>query len=399
MVTVAQILELPVFDNVRLAAPCEDYLSRQVVNCGTLDSEPFFHDYDLFVAGELIFTSLGFAERFPDLAEEALLALIERDVAAIAIRPYAMKELPDSVKEASERSGVPVFFYDGRYMERVLYSAMSLIDADAIDSGRSKLIDQLLSPSDERQVSALLYEISGLNGVTVQCLAIRPTRDDAALLRALFGNVRQSLELYASRFDEVGDAFVCIYDDMVLGFVSFKRPPLSVITISEANLARYISQIGPLHCGLSQELPLGEGDLALRQAIAALETACASDEPTVRFTALRYDAFHAAACSDRMFARTAHLIASLLQEHDAASNTSLYVTAVALAHARGDVRAAAEELFQHPNTIRYRLGRIKEVLGMPDASDREMGELLSFMTLGTAGSTHADPAKGEARDR
>ncbi len=381
MVTVKDILALPVFDNVRLAAPCEDYLDRPVINCGTLDGEAFFHDYGLFVPGEFIFTSLGFAQLLPDLAEEAIVALIERNVAALAIKPYALKELPERARQASIERGVPVFFYDGRYMERILASAMALIDADAADAGRSKLVDELLAPSDERQVGSLIYQIAGLNGATLQCLAIRPPSDDGALLGALLGNVRQTLDEYAGRFEEVQGAFACLYDQIILGFVSFKRPPQSVITISEANLAERIVQAGPMHCGLSQELPLGEGDLAIRQALAALQTAYARQTPTVRFTALRYDAFQAAARTDRMFSRTAQLVAALLREYDDAHGTSLLPTAEAFARARGDVRATAEALFQHPNTVRYRIGRMKEVLNMPESTDREMAELLSFMVL------------------
>lgn len=381
MITVQDILNLPVFDNVRLAAPCESYLDRPVTNCGTLDGEPFFHDYDLFVPGEFIFTSLGFAQQLPELAEEAIIALIRRNVAALAIKPYALKELPERARRESMERGVPVFFYDGRYMERILASAMALIDADAADSGRSKLIDELLAPSDERQVSSLVYQIASLNGATVQCLAIRPLSEDGTLLGALLGNVRQTLDEYAARFEEVGGAFACIYDDCILGFVSFKRPPQSVITVSEANLAKFMVQAGPMHCGLSQELPLGEGDLAIRQALAALQTARTRQEPAVRFTSLRYDAFRAAARTDRMFSRTALLMADLLKEYDVAHSTMLLPTAEAFAQARGDVRATAEALFQHPNTVRYRLGCIKKVLDMPEATDREIAELLSFMVL------------------
>jgi len=101
MVTVADVLALPVFDNVNLAAPCEGFEGREVINCGTLDYEPFFHDYHAFVPGEFIFTTLGFAQMHPELAEEALLALIEHGVAAIAIKPVALTELSPKVQEAS----------------------------------------------------------------------------------------------------------------------------------------------------------------------------------------------------------------------------------------------------------------------------------------------------------
>ncbi|MCQ4882196.1 helix-turn-helix domain-containing protein, partial [Alistipes onderdonkii] len=49
--------------------------------------------------------------------------------------------------------------------------------------------------------------------------------------------------------------------------------------------------------------------------------------------------------------------------------------------AYGDVRAAAEALHQHPNTVRYRLRRAKAVLDMPDAPDREFAFLLGLVFL------------------
>ena len=41
-----------------------------------------------------------------------------------------------------------------------------------------------------------------------------------------------------------------------------------------------------------------------------------------------------------------------------------------------EVRATAEALYQHPNTVRYRLRRIREELALPDVSDRELAALL-----------------------
>ena len=41
----------------------------------------------------------------------------------------------------------------------------------------------------------------------------------------------------------------------------------------------------------------------------------------------------------------------------------------------------AEMLFQHPNTVRYRLKKIKEVLAVQDATDRELAALLTLAYL------------------
>lgn len=132
---------------------------------------------------------------------------------------------------------------------------------------------------------------------------------------------------------------------MLLGFVSFKRPPLKTVAISDADLAKCIATAGPLVCGISQEVSLGEGDLAVRQAMAALRTAEREDAGIVRWTTLRFDAFRAAARSDRLYARAADLLRSLLFDYDAEHDADLGATAEAFArrlwrgepHGRGAV--------------------------------------------------------------
>ena len=135
-------------------------------------------------------------------------------------------------------------------------------------------------------------------------------------------------------------------------------------------------------CGISQEVSLGEGDLAVRQAMAALRTAEREDAGIVRWTTLRFDAFRAAARSDRLYARAADLLRSLLFDYDAEHGTPTWApTAEAFAAACGEVSRTAEALFQHPNTVRYRLKKIKEVLSVQDATDRELAALLALAYL------------------
>ena len=71
----------------------------------------------------------------------------------------------------------------------------------------------------------------------------------------------------------------------------------------------------------------------------------------------------------------------MLANHDEAHDGSLLETARALADSCGDVRAAAEALFQHPNTVRYRMRRMREVLDLPDATDRELARFLMLAFL------------------
>ncbi len=380
MITVGDVMNMRAFDSIWLAAPCEGCRDREVVGVGTLDHEPFTGNYDLFAPGEFVFTTLGFAAMHPDLAEEAILAMIDRGVAALAIKPVVLKSVSERVAAASAERGVPVLFYEGRYMERLIADLMNLLDDDAAEWERNHLIDLILAPSDEQAVRSTFFTIAGVTGATIQCLAIQAVTDDDASLRALQKVVEGVLADYGERWGDVERTFVCRYRSMILGFVSFKRPPLRAIAISDADLAKCIATAGPLVCGISQEVDLGEGDLALRQAMAALRTAHV-EGGIVRWTVLRFDAFRAAAQSDRLYARSADLMRSLLFDYDAEHDSDLGATAQAFAASFGEVSRTAEALFQHPNTVRYRLKKIKEVLAVQDATDRELAALLQLVYL------------------
>ena len=77
MITVGDVMNMRAFDSIWLATPCDGAAAREVTGVGTLDHEPFTGGYEVFTQGEFVFTTLGFAGVHPDLAEEALLALIE----------------------------------------------------------------------------------------------------------------------------------------------------------------------------------------------------------------------------------------------------------------------------------------------------------------------------------
>lgn len=77
--------------------------------------------------------------------------------------------------------------------------------------------------------------------------------------------------------------------------------------------------------------------------------------------------------SDRLYARAADLLRSLLFDYDAEHDADLGATAEAFAAAYGEVSHTAEALFQHPNTVRYRLKKIKEVLSVQDADRPRVG--------------------------
>ena len=61
MITVADILALPAFEEVTPIAKCPHAGTRLVHNVGILDCPPDYNKYSVYYPGEFIVTNLGFA--------------------------------------------------------------------------------------------------------------------------------------------------------------------------------------------------------------------------------------------------------------------------------------------------------------------------------------------------
>ncbi|WP_270296767.1 helix-turn-helix domain-containing protein, partial [Eggerthella sinensis] len=126
---------------------------------------------------------------------------------------------------------------------------------------------------------------------------------------------------------------------------------------------------------------LSDGDLGIRQALAAAGAAKRHGEHLVRFSGLHLSAFASAAQADRLFMSASALYRSMLAGYDEEHGTELLRTAEALVDHHGDVKSIAEELHQHPNTVRYRMRKMKAVLGVPHEDDKLFIRLLGLVFL------------------
>ena len=382
MITVADILALPAFEQVQLIAHCAGAEAREVRNVGILDCPPDKDNgYVSYVPGEFIVTNLGFARDDPELSERSLLVLIARGVSAIALKKVYRPIVSERVRAASEETGVPLYFYDGAYHEVVAYQALDLIRRDGEQSDKGRILDEMLSGHDPQATRAALFELAGTTGSTVQCIAVAPRSADECSLYATLDALAAVLAEFKRDWDVVDATFAFRYHGTLLAFVSYVQPPAGVRSRSEGDLVARVLAAGPVSLGVGEETPLSDGDMSVREALAALKTAQVEGDSIVRWADLHHDAFRAAAYESRLFWRTAALHRALLQEHDDAHGTELEATCEAVARAYGDLRLAAEALHQHPNTVRYRLRKAKGVLGMPDSPDREFEFLLGLVFL------------------
>lgn len=380
MITVADILALPAFDDVEPLVSIPEGSKRIVRNVGILDTPPHNDTYDDFFPGDFVVTNLGFALDDAELAERSLIVLMKCNVAAIGIRNLGDMVFSDRVREASKRLNVPVYLYERPYNEVIAYQSLDLIRRDELQSDKSHLIDNLLSDHNDALTREKLFELGALTGATIQFAAIKPRAVDELSLYALLDLTGQCIAAFKRDVSGVVCAFSCRYRDSVVVAITYERPAESLYPESQAEFARRLSLLGA-YVGIGEEGSLSDGDLGLREALAALDTAVIEQNPLVFWTSLRFDAFRSAGASSRLFSRVADFHQRELHEYDSTHNTELFETCVAVTRAFGDLKEAAETLCVHINTVRYRIGKVKSVFQMDDYSEREFMTFLQVVFL------------------
>lgn len=381
MVTVADIMALDVFRNVAQVAPCPGAERRRVRNVGILDCPPEINGYSAYEPGELIITNLGFAYHDASLSERSLLAMIERGVSGIAVKRVYDPQISEAVRQASTASGVPVYLYDGAYHEAVATAARELIEADEAEERTCALVDSLLSPQPACPAEEVLMDLAGCAGPAVRCLAIA-ARTPGTSPRAALDSLAQRLGEVRARSSQVDEAVALPYRDRVLVLV-FRDPRAHYlergVALDDATIEveRLVRSRPHLACGVGEEVEAEGADLTFRQAVLALDAALSDGSPCHEWGEGGIGTFRSVASQSRLFSSVSQSCQGRLARYD----VLLLDTMRSLAANFGDVRATAEELGTHPNTVRYRLRKAKELLGQQDASDREFAFYLGLVFL------------------
>lgn len=386
MVTIADVLALPAFKDVRLVAPCEGAGCRSVRNVGILDCPPDLNGYSNYFPGELILTNLGFASGNERLSERSLITLIDRHVAGVAIKTVYDPIITDAVREESSREGVPVFLYDGAYHEEVAYQALDLIRRDSEVLDKTLQIREFLNPRSDEEVCSQVLSIFGAPGPRVWFVIAESRGGDSLSLLATISSMQRALDRVARSLPQVTGATVVRSERRIVCAVSLSQE-VDVPRADEndpvlGEVREAITLSGGVLCGASECLPVSRGDLCLREAMTACDFAARKERRWVRWDDLGEDALSAAARDDALLARAAATMWSRIGAYDEKNGTELAETVRAFVRCGGEVGETAHALFQHPNTIRYRLKKIKTLVGDEELTDRRLLVIASLMSLG-----------------
>ena len=378
MIRLKELLELPIFQTFHLIAGFTG-LSREVRNVDILEYEWLSRNFDVFNPDDLVLTSLFFAKDEPTLILRSFEKLAERGVTAIAVKTVFYTELPADAVAFCDAHDLPLFLFDGAFMEDVIVNFNDVLKLEQSHLESERQIHDLLAPArTPYAMEAAVREINASfqNYVTAFYLIHRrypgsPREVTAFLARLSYKQYsRQQLDNVTYRKYQNGL--------LILYTAREKTLDQSPEALAGKLLARYDTRLADFHCGSSETLPTFRAlPTAIQQAIDACQTARATGTPA-SYASLGIGRLLFPMSRDETLKALVRKTVNILAAYDEKYTSDLLGTCRAYIAHHGEISKTAAALYQHPNTIRYRLKKAESLLA-PLFGTNDVYEQLYFL--------------------
>ena len=362
MIHIKELFRLQNIHRLRLIAG-QDGLERTVTEAVLFEYDPSRVQLPDFYRGDLVVTTLAYARGDAKLVAHSLQALMNQGIAGLMVKTAYFSELPQAVITLANRIGTPVFLFDDTYIEEVILQVTDLIRGKRHFAGFEQDVDALMRGDlTEEQTRERARRIDPLGQSSYRIYAVSPkermiTLDD---------------KLYALMETDADAAHRCT-------FIEWRRMMLALCREEDGLSAQEaLTRFGDLltRAGVDrQSVVIGQSDLrearaqmgaSLCEAVYAARAAKLCGKAELAAHELGLYAYLFPMSDNPFVCDRCRRVLSAIREYDAQNHTNLEQTALVYVKENMEIAAAAKVLFQHPNTVRYRLSKIQRIIGMED---------------------------------
>ena len=362
MIHIKELFRLQNIHRLRLIAG-QDGLERTVTEAVLFEYDPSRVQLPDFYRGDLVVTTLAYARGDAKLVAHSLQALMNQGIAGLMVKTAYFSELPQAVITLANRLGTPVFLFDDTYIEEVILQVTDLIRGKRHFAGFEQDVDALMRGDlTEEQTRERARRIDPLGQSSYRIYAVSPkermiTLDD---------------KLYALMETDADAAHRCM-------FIEWRRMMLALCREEDGLSAQEaLTRFGDLltRAGVDrQSVVIGQSDLrearaqmgaSLCEAVYAARAAKLCGKAELAAHELGLYAYLFPMSENPFVCDRCRRVLSAIREYDAQNHTNLEQTVLVYVKENMEIAAAAKVLFQHPNTVRYRLSKIQRIIGMED---------------------------------
>ncbi|BCN31371.1 PucR family transcriptional regulator [Anaeromicropila herbilytica] len=364
MLQVNEIINLSLFREFQLISG-EQGITNQLNNIVILEYEPINNGYDVFQEGDFVLTSLFFAKDHPELILVAFKELLKRKISGIAIKTVFFQDIPEEVKTFSKLNHIPIFVFRNAYMEDLILSANELLKTKLqFLVFEEKITNLIHTYPSSFEVSKTLKEINPEIHPNIITSYITPTTEAGAntiysyFHRMIFKKYKP-LNQYAYSFIKYKSGLLLLYsyDSTYETMESSQNIITKLLKSIDINPEYY-------HIGICDEvMDHDHFDISIKQAIYANRICILEETNLLLYSKIGIYKLLSPLVEDHTVCHNYLNSIELLKDYDMKYTSNLLETMIIYIKHNGDIAKTATEIFQHPNTARYRLKKAVSILG------------------------------------
>jgi sugar diacid utilization regulator len=324
-----------------------------------VDSENLEELRDTMRKGELLITKFQIIHDQPDLIVDYLKVMINEHASGLLLKSTYYDTLPEEALALADAEGFPVFVFDDVFIDEIIIDINNALQDSAREDKNEALIEEMLHEGisgDRVRHLATILNHQFREHFIVSYVKSKDLKLEGVMDGINFTNMGQVLGSHSSIVKYHGGYLLIVSTDK-RGMDQLDKTIKALVQNDDfANGAYAIGQ-----CAMKHNIEyLGQG---IKEALHANEFALMRDQALVAYDEIGiYQLLLDIKGHKRV---TEHYMPYItaLKEHDKLNDTDLLATAIALVKAEGDIKQTAEDLFQHANTVRYRLKRIAKIMG------------------------------------
>lgn len=377
MIRIKELFRLQNLHNLRLIAGQEG-IGRTVTAAVLLEYDATRMQLPDFYRGDLVVTTLAYARGDNQLVANSLLALMNQGIACLLVKTAYFSELPQSVVAMANKLGTPLFLFDDTYIEEVILEVTELIRGKRRFAGFEKELDALMrSGMTQEQIKAAVQKIDPVGSKAYRIYAIMPQDRPTALDDRLYN-------LFSAETD-LAQRYTCMEWRRMM--IVLRRMDEKDETDGRQELEQLLERAGVESDGYfagasgvrAEQTAFG---MALSEAVYAARAARLTGQNILCAHELGLYAYLFPMSENAFVCDQCRRNIGRIREYDKQNRANLEQTARIYVAEKMEISAAAKALYQHPNTVRYRLTKIQKLMGMND--DALFEPMLSLMVNLTA---------------
>lgn len=355
-VKVREIIKLDNFKKFRIIAG-ESGLDNDIDKVGILEYEVIDDFEGLFNRGDFVITSFFFAKDDINLVKKAIDFLVRSFVGALAIKNVYYNDLPEEIIDYANENLLPIFVFDKDVM-------FEDIITDIMDAIRNKDNHRLI----ESKIDVIIN--SDLSKGVIKQLAFEMNSSFNENVVVSYCRPRKYLS-EENIIDIIRDIKKFNYIDIGISIFKYKMGILIIYSYEKdikTRLYDYLNSVNlnknNYYIAISDNHFLKDVDTAIKESLYCMKYNVTEKDEKIYYKDIGIYKM-IMPFIDTVWAKKFYKdIINPLKDYDERFNSNILDTAIKYIECDCNIKQTADSMFQHGNTIRYRVNKIKEILKM-----------------------------------